>query len=307
LSPRIRRFIAAIFWIVATSTAAFAGSAAVLLACSQNVATLWLAKFHTLVLLPSIVLYFLLDWWRPESRARLIGFIVPFIVAACCVAAVADILPPSFNGPAIRPHVVALVGALGGTFLAIRGKCRIDTFGIPRFQFSLSSLFVLVTLAALLCAAIKTFGPASGGFMFGWAIAAVLLSITFHGTDATPQGGWRSACSLAIAAAYGPFVAMFINTMVFNPSDDCRRVWLQLLWVAPGGMFEMLGGALLFRDRIFLPPFVAITMAGGLSIGLVGGTAWLARRIPLVRWIALAVIALLAAVGACAADALMRA
>jgi hypothetical protein len=77
LPPRIRRFLAATFWIVATSAAAFAGSAAVVLACSQDVNTLWLAKLHTLVLLPSIVLYFLLDWWRPESRARLIGFIVP--------------------------------------------------------------------------------------------------------------------------------------------------------------------------------------------------------------------------------------
>jgi hypothetical protein len=305
--PSLRRFLAALFWFLATSAAAFAGGAVLLLACSQDVKALRVPNLHMLVLLPSIFLYFLLDCWRPNSPARWIGFALPFLAAACLLLAVVDILPLPVNGQSLASQAVMLAGSLGGALLVIRAKCRTDKLGMPRFQFSLASLFVLVTLAALLCAAMKTFGPTPGGFMFGWAIAAVLLAIAFQGTETIPRGGWPSACSLAAVAVYGPFVAMFVNTLLFTTCSHCRSVWLQLLWVAPGGMIEILSSFLLFRGRSNLPPFFAIAIAGLLSAGLLATTACLARKVPLVRWIALAAIALLAAIGASAADALVRA
>jgi hypothetical protein len=54
LSPKLRQLVAAVAWIVATSSAAFVGGAATVLACSQSTNSLWLAEFSTLALLPSV-------------------------------------------------------------------------------------------------------------------------------------------------------------------------------------------------------------------------------------------------------------
>jgi hypothetical protein len=308
LSPKIRGCLAAIPWTIATSAAAFAGGAAMILVCSQRTDELWLAKLHTLVLLPSILLYFLFDSWRPESRAKWFGLAVPFLAAACFLAAVADVLPHRcINGTMISQHAIALAGSLGGAWLVLRAKRHAQTFKLRRFQFGLSSLFVLGTLVALLCAGIKMLGPIQGSLLFGWSVAAILIMIAFQGTEATPRGGWLSAFLLAIAAVYGPFVAMFVNTWLFNPSHDCMQFWLKFLWVAPGGMIETLIPLLLFRTNPGIPPVLAIAIAAVFSAGLVAGATWLARRIPLVRWISLAVLAFLAGLAALAADALLRA
>jgi hypothetical protein len=148
--PKARPFVAALFWMVATSAAVFVGGAATILACSQRTGELWIAV-HTLVLVPSIFLYFLLDWWRPESRAKWFGLAAPFFAAACLLAVVADVLPhPYVNGTIVGQHALALAGSLGAVFLVVRVKRRVKAFAIPRFQFGLSSLFILATLAALL-------------------------------------------------------------------------------------------------------------------------------------------------------------
>ena len=306
--PSIRGLTAAVSWTIATSAAACAGSAAAILACSQRIDDLWLAKLYAILLLPSIVLYFLLDCWRPDSRAKWFGVAAPFLAAACFLAVVADALPhPSTNGATIAQHAIAFAGALGGAFLAIRAKRRTKTFTFRRFQFGISSLFILTTLVALLCAAMKMLGPVQGSLLFGWSIVAVLIAIAFQGTHATPQGGWLTASLLATAVLYGPFVAMFLNTLAFNRCADCQRVWFQFVWVAPGGMVETVVSLLLFHRNPGIPRALAVVIAAVLSAGLLAGTAWLAMRIPLVRCISLAVIAFLAALGACVADAMMRA
>jgi hypothetical protein len=245
-------------------------------------------------------------WW-PESRWQYIGFVAPFIAAAGFLAFVADVLPYVINGAEIARGAVAFAGSLGGAWLVLRAKRHGKTFETCRFQFGISSLLVLGVLVALLCGAIKILGPAQGSLLFGWSVAAILIMIAFQGTGETPRGGWLSACSLAIAALYGPFVAMTVNTWLFNSCGDCNYVWLKFLWIAPGGMIEMLIPPLLFRGNPGIPPVLGIAIAAGLSAGLVAGAAWLARRIPMVRWISLAVIAFLAALGAAIADALLRA
>jgi hypothetical protein len=314
MSPNVNRLALAMVWLVITSAAAFVGSAAAVLACSKSADrciqctdNLWLAEFAAVALVPSIILYFLLDCWRPDSRARFYGFAAPLVLAAGFLALMLDVLPRTLDCRAIWQYAVAFAGAFGGVWLAVRSKPRAATLGRPRLQFGLASLFVLTTIGAILCAALKTLGAELGLSVCGWSVAAVVVAVAVQGTGETPRGGRLSACLLALAIVYAPFVAMFVNTLLFNHCESCQRTWLYLLWVAPGGMIEMLATLFTVRHGVNLPPVLAFVIAALLSAVVVGVTAWLARRVPLVRWPSLAIVAILAAFGALAADALLRA
>ena len=306
MPPSVRRFIATVCWVVITAAAAAAGGTATIVACTWSLEMARHGYFAALLLLPSIVLYFVLDGWRPDSRAKLFGFAAPVILAACFLAAVANVFPHPVDIALYWRHAAALAGAMCAICLSIRWKQRWRTPETPKFQFGLSSLFVVTTLCAVLFASLKTLGPLYGSIAFGWGIAIVLIMIAVQGTGKTPRGGWLSAGFLALAAVYGPFVAATAKTWLFLPDRNCNRDWLELVWIAPGGMIEMLAPLLLGRNPS-IPPVLGIVIAGLLSVALVGITAWLTRRTPMIRWVTLAIVASFAAIGTFIADALLRA
>jgi hypothetical protein len=298
-----RTLVVAVLWLVVTVAAAFAGSAAAVLACLRDTHELWLAELATLVLVPSVSLYFLLDWWRPESRVRQVGFLLPLVAGVCLLLALVDVWPPLTDGPAIEKYAAALAGAIGAVYLTIRARRQLAAPDVPRFQFSLSLLFVITTLVAVFCACLKTFGTTLGLVACGWAVAVVLLMTAVQGTDRSPRRGWPTACLLAATAIYGPSVLMTAHTWLSNPCDHCRWVWLKFFWAMPGGIIEVL----VLRNSHGLPPAVTLAIAGVLSLAIVAATAWLAKRTGRARWVALAIVACLAVWSACAADALIRA
>jgi hypothetical protein len=331
--PRSAKTLAvAALWMVVAVAAAFAGSAAAVLACLRDTHELWLAELVTLVLVPSVSLYFLLDWWRPESRVRQVGFLLPLVAGVCLLLALVDVWPPLLDGPVIEKYAVALAGAIGAVGLTIRarrqlaggergqspfvrstlwavpanGDCPLSPPAAPdvrRFQFGLSLLFVITTLVAVFCACLKTFGTTLGLVACGWAVAVVLLMIAVQGADKSPRRGWPTACLLAATALYGPLVLMTAHTWLSNPCDHYRWMWLKFLWVMPGGIIEVL----VLRNFHGLPPAVTLAIAGVLSLAIVAATAWLAKRTGRARWVALAIVACLAVWSAAAADALIRA
>jgi hypothetical protein len=301
--PSLKRLALAILWLLAATAAAFAGGAAAVVALSWDVNAIWQATLATLALVPSIALYLLLDWWRPESRARQIGFAVPLIVGAVFLAALYDALPRPIDTNMIAQYVFGFAASLTATWLVFRARRHYRDNAVGRLQFSISSLFLLTTFVAILMACLKSLGTLAGSLTFTWAIVVVLLMIAVQGTERIPRRGWPTAILLAIVAIYGPHLIVASHTWLFNACDHCHKFWLVCLWVMPGGIIELL----VLRISHDMPPAVAYAIAAAISLVVIGVTAWLAKLGSRARWVALAIVGCLAVVSALAADMTMRA
>jgi hypothetical protein len=301
--PDLTRLAAAVIWAAGAAIAAFLGGATAIVACSWDFHDLWAGVIVALALLPSIGLWFLLDWRQATSRAKWLAFVAPLAAAGCFLATLADVWPPSFDGTAVTRYGITLIGAIVATCLAIRAKRQVQGLQTCRFQFGLASLFLLTTLTAIFCACLSTFGSTVGLGACGWAMVVVLSMIMIQGAGQSPRGGWLAACLLAILAVYGPHAIVAVHTWLFNSCDHCRGIWLKFLWVMPGGIIEVI----VLRVPHGVPPAVALVIAGALSLAVVATTAWLTKRNSRARWVALAIVGCLAAWSAYAADAIMRA
>jgi hypothetical protein len=303
MPTQLKRLALAILWLLVAAAAAFAGGAAAVVALSWDVNAIWQAKLTTLALVPSIALYLLLDWWRPDSRARLIGFAVPLIVGAVFLAALYDALPRPIDTNMIAQCVFGFAASLAATWLVFRARRHYMNHEVGRLQFSISSLFLLTTFAAILMACLKSLGTLAGSLTFTWAIVVVLMMIAVQGTERRPRRGWPTAILLAIVTIYGPHLIVASHTWLSNSCNHCGMFWLACLWVMPGGIIEIL----VLRMSHNMPPAVAYAIAAVLSLVVIGVTARLAKLGSRARWVALAIIGCLAVASAMVADALIRA
>lgn len=303
MSSSLKQLAVATVWFVVAMAGAFGGSAAVVLACSQDIHELWLAELMAIVLLPSILLHFALDWWRPASRWKLAGFALPLVVGLSVLAALVDVRPTSIDGLTVGRYALAFGGALAAVAIVLYGKRRFDARSPGGLQFGLASLFIAVTLGAVFCACLKTFGLAIGSYACGWAVVVLLLMSVVQGTDKQPRRGWLAATLLAIVAIYGPLVVGVVVTWVSNSCGHCRWTALEFFALMPGGIIEIL----VLRTSRAVPQPVAIAIAAALSLMIVAVTAWLAQRTGRARWIMMAIVSCLAVWTAWAADAILRA
>jgi hypothetical protein len=312
MSPKVRQFAARLVWPVATTAAAVVGGTVVLLAWAFNLEAAGLGSLAFLAVLPSIALFFVLDWrWR-ESKAKYFGFALPMLViAGLLLASLVDLsLGSDCDGAGqwVWAISVAVAGATAGAIFAIWLRPRWRPPSMRTLQFSLSSLFVVTTICAIFLSLIKTFDPPLGTFMFGWGVILVFLSMAIQGCEATPRRGWRSTSLLTLTAIYGPFLITAVHTWLTHHNGHCKKVWLELIWIAPGVVIEIASRAVWPVHRsIDIPPIMVVVVGGILSAMLVGLTVWLGRRTRWIRWTAFAIAALFAVWGAFAADALVRA
>lgn len=100
-----------------------------------------------------------------------------------------------------------------------------NRLGIGR-QFSLKFLLLLVSAAAVLSAAWRSFGAAGA--------ALALFALLSVATVATLSRKRKLAFLLSWSAVYGPFLAMAIYTSIYVSCSHCKSTAWTLLPFAPG-------------------------------------------------------------------------
>jgi hypothetical protein len=120
----VRCVVVNVLWFIAILAIAAAGGIAAILAFTLDTEAIWFGIGGVLFVVPSILLYGLLDWWRSHAMGKHLGFSVPIVAAVASFLAYYVYLRSTSDPDGAHEIIMALVVAiLGSACAAAVGLC----------------------------------------------------------------------------------------------------------------------------------------------------------------------------------------
>jgi hypothetical protein len=315
VSQPVRRLAVSALWLLAVMAMAMVGGSLAMPACLWNMEMISVGPIAALSVLPSVLLYWFLEWRWPNSRAKHFGFVLPLVPVVGFMAANFLYLETTSDPEGARGMVSAIIIAIFGSVIGavvglIIADHRSKTHPQEPFrikpQFNITFLFVVTTLCAILFASCRFRGFELGFSVFGGLILLLLAMIVVQGTDPRPDRGWKAALLFALTAIYVPFLVLVVAVWLSPNLAYFRTESLEYLFILPGGMVWEFATMRIFHRHVGATVLQFVVSALS-TVAIIYGTTQLARGIPIVRWIGLSLVAFFSVFGAMGLYAMLSA